>query len=588
MKIKDLDEIILEKRDALFLTGNLEIENSFEEISLGEILHQVKTAAKMLSLDYAEETQNQAETIYIPKEAARDSAVKRLAKKMDERLKNCSFYREKMRPRLMRVFGKVNAQNEIDGKKLLSYEGVEFADAIYYSILDRAPDPVAKENVLKNLVFSHCTKIDLIYSLWYSEEASSKSLNITGIKCRHIYEVCKRKCKQIPLLSYPFRWIFNLFLLPKRLYGFQNAISDITFLCLKQGELLNRLQVDFLSYKNDLDDLRTSYLKQQSELKDLQISFFNQKDILERLQIWIQENRSSIYEAKQELEWMGREIWQQKEQLPVMQNKIDYLLAEQLPVMQNKIDYLLTEQKSEMQKVKSEKEKQEQFTARLNQIYLDYKSDFMVDKKSHILKEFEHYDDKLNEWMDGRDPSELKAVDLGCGFGEWLEFLMKKGMKPMGVDSNDLIIKMAERENHSLSIIQKDALQFLKDQGSETLDLVSSFHMIEHFDLETLFEFFHEVNRSMKRGGLLILATPNIRNIIISTYMFHMDPTHKMPIPPELLEFYLKEWGFELLDTISTKPLEYFPYNYNTDDPMKHVAFRFNMEQEYAVLAVKK
>ena len=80
MKIKDLDEIILEKRDALFLTGNLEIENSFEEISLGEILHQVKTAAKMLSLDYAEETQNQAETIYIPKEAARDSAVKKIGR----------------------------------------------------------------------------------------------------------------------------------------------------------------------------------------------------------------------------------------------------------------------------------------------------------------------------------------------------------------------------------------------------------------------------------------------------------------------------------------------------------------------------
>ena len=86
----------------------------------------------------------------------------------------------------------------------------------------------------------------------------------------------------------------------------------------------------------------------------------------------------------------------------------------------------------------------------------------------------------------------------------------------------------------------------------------------------------------------MILATAIIRNSIISTEMVPVDPTHKMPIPPELLEFYLKEWGFELLDTISTKPLEYFPYNYNTDDPMKHVAFRFNMEQEYAVLAVKK
>lgn len=46
MKIKDLDEIILEKRDALFLTGNLEIENSFEEISLGEICIRLKLLQK--------------------------------------------------------------------------------------------------------------------------------------------------------------------------------------------------------------------------------------------------------------------------------------------------------------------------------------------------------------------------------------------------------------------------------------------------------------------------------------------------------------------------------------------------------------
>lgn len=112
--------------------------------------------------------------------------------------------------------------------------------------------------------------------------------------------------------------------------------------------------------------------------------------------------------------------------------------------------------------------------------------------------------------------------------------------------------------------------------------------MIEHLEIDILYDFFTECKRVLKKGGLLILATPNPENILTATYMFRVDPTHKNPIPIEVLEFYMKEWGFDIWDSFRLKPLDYFPFNYETEDPMRHVAFRFNMEQEYSVWAVKK
>ena len=44
--------------------------------------------------------------------------------------------------------------------------------------------------------------------------------------------------------------------------------------------------------------------------------------------------------------------------------------------------------------------------------------------------------------------------------------------------------------------------------------------------------------------GFLILETPSIDSIQVSTKSFHIDPTHINPIHPDLLAFMIKRTGF--------------------------------------------
>ena len=95
------------------------------------------------------------------------------------------------------------------------------------------------------------------------------------------------------------------------------------------------------------------------------------------------------------------------------------------------------------------------------------------------------------------------------------------------------------------------------------------------------------MQKSLSNGGMLILETPNPLNILTATYYFRLDPTHRFPIPKELLEFTVKEAGLNIKETLMLNPLNFIPYTYEEDDPIKDIIFRFNMEQAYSVLAVK-
>lgn len=255
--------------------------------------------------------------------------------------------------------------------------------------------------------------------------------------------------------------------------------------------------------------------------------------------------------------------------------------------LENSVNDLKSWQNSVFQKETIEKQKRIYEKNLLDKIYYDYENILMKKDRDSVKKENLPYLERLDKWSEGKEKSQLKIIDLGCGSGEWIEQLKESGYSPLGVDSNDLIVDEVI-EKRSLPIIKYDAIEYLKNSEDESYDVVSSFQMIEHLEIDILYDFFTECKRVLKKGGLLILATPNPENILTATYMFRVDPTHKNPIPIEVLEFYMKEWGFDIWDSFRLKPLDYFPFNYETEDPMRHVAFRFNMEQEYSVWAVKK
>lgn len=135
-----------------------------------------------------------------------------------------------------------------------------------------------------------------------------------------------------------------------------------------------------------------------------------------------------------------------------------------------------------------------------------------------------------------------EGIDLGCGRGEWLELLAELGCRMRGVDLDEGMLSACLARG--LPAERKEALSFLRELPSESQALVSGFHLVEHIEFEALRDLASESLRVLKPGGLLILETPNPENLVVGTANFYLDPTHRRPIPPELLSFVAEFCGF--------------------------------------------
>lgn len=134
------------------------------------------------------------------------------------------------------------------------------------------------------------------------------------------------------------------------------------------------------------------------------------------------------------------------------------------------------------------------------------------------------------------------ALDLGCGRGEWIALLQGLGIEALGVDANPQAVALAKGRGGKA--VCADAIGYLQKIPAGTIDHVASFHLIEHLDFDTLWLFFEQIKRVLKPGGLLLLETPNARNVLVSAGDFYRDMTHRNPIFPDTLALLLENFGF--------------------------------------------
>lgn len=137
---------------------------------------------------------------------------------------------------------------------------------------------------------------------------------------------------------------------------------------------------------------------------------------------------------------------------------------------------------------------------------------------------------------------QIKALDLGCGRGEWLELLQDLGFDAQGIDIDDAMLEACRERGFNVKTT--DALTFLREIADDELAVVSAFHVVEHISFEDLQALVAEAKRVLMPGGLLILETPNPENLVVGTSLFYLDPTHQRPIPSELLAFVAEYAGF--------------------------------------------
>ena len=187
----------------------------------------------------------------------------------------------------------------------------------------------------------------------------------------------------------------------------------------------------------------------------------------------------------------------------------------------------------------------------------------------------------LQSSRDAFPDGKLRALDLGCGRGEWLELLLEAGFDAEGVDLNAGMLGACKELG--LPAVEGDALDQLRRIPDNSLALVSAFHMAEHIPFETLLSLIEQALRVLVPGGLLLMETPNPENLSVGTSSFYLDPTHTKPIPQALLSFVTEHKGFAAQQVLRVNEL----YTPHPDDPVLLRDMLFNVSPDYAVVAIK-
>ena len=104
---------------------------------------------------------------------------------------------------------------------------------------------------------------------------------------------------------------------------------------------------------------------------------------------------------------------------------------------------------------------------------------------------------------------DARILDLGCGHGALLHFAAQAGYRNVrGVDRSPAQVAAAARLGIA-NVFHGDSLEALRSSGSESLDAVVSFDVLEHLGKDEVMNFADAVYHALRAGGRWIVHTVN-------------------------------------------------------------------------------
>lgn len=524
----DLDQVIKDTQNCVRTLAKIDIEDKYNEYSIDRLMTEIKNEAVKLDQNITFVRPDQPIIIEVKDNIISNKRIRQI----DEKLQRSRVY-SRVRKVCHKIYREISPQRTIDAKQLLKYDNEQFVKALYRSLLKREVDEEALLNCCNSIKYDRSYRIDLIYAVMNSQEGKNIGIKVSNIKIKYYLLKLRRSILLIPVIGFLLKIIFGIIMLPKRINSLQKSIIDIA---TNFDNFEKRVTNNVNQKLNDVEKSYKEKFNRALESKD---------DILEEVDnIKVEIKKISMIEEER------RESEEKK--------KNNHILEEQY--------------KKEI----------------LDLFYLRYNEELMVDSRELVMERAEVYLTEIEKYLGNRDKKDLKMIDLGCGEGEFIQLLNKKGYPAYGVDSNSAVVSKMRKEQPRLKIVEDNAIDYLKKIENNSLDFISAIHMVEHLEFFDLIVLLKECLRVLKDDGLLILETPNPQNILISSYYFNLDPTHKKPIPPELLRFFVEEAGLTVENVLLIRPLNFCDYNYEKDNPLRDIVFRFNMEQAYSIVAVKK
>ncbi len=218
----------------------------------------------------------------------------------------------------------------------------------------------------------------------------------------------------------------------------------------------------------------------------------------------------------------------------------------------------------------------------LEALYVSFEEKFRGSRENikERVKEYLPYIKEVNAGT-----SDLPVLDIGCGRGEWLELLKDEGLIARGVDKNSIFVSQCSELG--LDVTNEDIFVYINKLPDKSLGAVTGFHIIEHLPFVQWIKLLDETVRVLNVGGVAIFETPNPQNVSVGSYSFYMDPTHRKPLPSQMIKFIAEARGLS-----SVKILELHPNpeagNKSGSDTDKRFNEHFYGPQDYAVIGYKR
>lgn len=225
----------------------------------------------------------------------------------------------------------------------------------------------------------------------------------------------------------------------------------------------------------------------------------------------------------------------------------------------------------------------------------------------------EHYqEDYYKEWiekqMEKRIPmwkrrlKELKKhrksgrlLDVGCGAGTFLKLANEEGFEVYGTEISEYASRYV-KDNFGINVF-KGNLEEAQFPAS-SFEIVTIWHTLEHLPDPRI--TLKEVNRILKKDGLLVIAIPNLKNFItrvlyllakrkkLKLFSIKAKELHLFHFSAKSITLLLKETGFNIKKTaldlaqikFSKKIVDYLAF-------VIHMISRKNLGESFKIYAVK-
>jgi O-antigen chain-terminating methyltransferase len=134
------------------------------------------------------------------------------------------------------------------------------------------------------------------------------------------------------------------------------------------------------------------------------------------------------------------------------------------------------------------------------------------------------------------------VLDVGCGRGEFLDLLARRGIAARGIDLNH---EMAESGRaRGLDVTEADAVGYLFSLPDGSLGGVFSAQVVEHLQPGYLLRFLELAFHKLRPGGRLVLETLNPACWTAFFESYIRDITHVWPLHPDTLKYLVVASGF--------------------------------------------